>query len=383
MKAFYKAPHPLYLFCIGLLIGLSPSLVGAVETKLTAQEQVMVEEYQTVSVLRQKLRELLDRQELENALQEGDDVYNSFQNLEQWLQNLQNNPGNQQMEELMKALEEFENHLAEVLQQQQQLASQLPMPSEMQNSQQIPLSSVMEQLKQMLAEGKFEEARDFLNQLLSMFDQQQQNLNEAISQYYDSKFSELSRQLSELARRAAEAQNRQGQLNQDLRQTLQYPSLPQNMQPQMELSQEQISQLIQQMQGALSQMENSPFMPTEQLQSLMQQSQEASQMTSQQIGNGIPQPAYASGQNTQNQLQQLQQALGNAQQQLQQMGRPQMRRQGSNGQKFWSEKGVRPLKFEYDFQANPQYREEIQQLNQENHPEITPRQQQYLQEIIK
>ena len=291
------------------------------------------------------------------------------------------------MDELLSALKDFESHLEKILKEQQELADQLPSNSaRVQNTQEIPLAKLMKTLRDLLKEGKFQEARQLLNQMLSAFNQQQQQLQQSIAQYNQEKFSETSQQLTQLLQKATHALHQEKQVSSLLRQFLESQQLPLDAKNQANSPQNRVTQLTEEMRQALEQMDASPLLPMDQLMRLIQQSQSASQSTSNQINSRNPQQAFQGAQQTQASLEQIRGKIAGMQQQIQQLSQAQQgrsRRNGVNGQRYWSEKGVRPPKFEYDFQANPAYRDEIQELNQKKHLQITPRQQQYLQDVIK
>ena len=377
--------HLINLLILGAVLALSLQSATGIETNL-ATEVLMKKEYQVMAKLRHKLKELLERQELEEILQEGDDAYNSFQNLEQWLQQLESNPSDKAMQELFEALKEFESHLSQVLKQQEELAEQLPADlSAAQNKERIPLSQLMQTLRDLLKNGKFEEARQMLNQMLSAYNQQQQQLQQSVAQYNSGKFAETSQQLNQLLEQVTHALHQEKQVSALLRQYLEASRLPPNVQTQANVPQNQVTQLTEEMQMSLEQMPASPLLSMEQLMPLIQNSQTASQTTTTQINSNQPQLAFQAAQDTQSNLEEIRRQVTGLQQQIQQLSQSQgrSRRNGRMNQGFWSEKGVRPPKFEYDFQVNPAYRDEIQELNQKKHPQITPRQQQYLQDVIK
>ena len=85
-------------------------------------------------------------------------------------------------------------------------------------------------------------------------------------------------------------------------------------------------------------------------------------------------------------LQQMQGRMQQMQGQMQQLARSGQRvanrSQGQQEGQYWSEKGIKPLKFDYEFQASPEYRQAIQSANQQE-ASPTPRQQEYLRELIR
>ena len=60
----------------------------------------------------------------------------------------------------------------------------------------MELSSLMEQVHQLLQENKRAEAQELLNQMLSAFQQQQEQLQLSTSEYYDEKYSEMMEQFN-------------------------------------------------------------------------------------------------------------------------------------------------------------------------------------------
>ncbi len=377
-----KAQSLIYFVTIGWLLLLGSQTVWGTKTIPSPEHRLMAQEYQVMSQMRHKLRKLLERQEFEEIFQQGNDVYTSFQNLEQWLQKMENHQGTEEFEQLFTALENFETHMKEILQKQTELTEQFPESSFSQNMQSMPLSTLMEALKELLKNKQFQEARELLNRMLAAFDQQQQRLQQSIAQYNSTQFGDTIRQLNQLSDLTAQALEKEKQVRSQLQGKLTLPQLPKNLSPNIANLQDQVLQLIEAMQQNLKQMDTSPFLSLDQLDLLIQQSQQAAQRTMQQIPSHPVRQVDSAAGFTQIRLKQVQMQLSSLQQQIQQFTQPQRQSRG-NRQQYWSEKGVRPPKFEYQFQVDPQYRDQIQQLNQEKQLPFTPRQHQYLQEIIK
>ena len=87
---------------------------------LVKQERILKEEYQMVRQMRHRLRYLLEQQDMENTLQEGEDVFQDLQQLEQWLEEMKRNPENANMEALMQMMQQLQQskHLIKLYQQQ-------------------------------------------------------------------------------------------------------------------------------------------------------------------------------------------------------------------------------------------------------------------------
>ena len=80
---------------------------------LVKQERILKEEYQMVRQMRHRLRYLLEQQDMENTLQEGEDVFQDLQQLEQWLEEMKRNPENANMEALMQMMQQLEQRMNE------------------------------------------------------------------------------------------------------------------------------------------------------------------------------------------------------------------------------------------------------------------------------
>ena len=81
---------------------------------LVKQERILKEEYQMVRQMRHRLRYLLEQQDMENTLQEGEDVFQDLQQLEQWLEEMKRNPENANMEALMQMMQQLEQRMNEL-----------------------------------------------------------------------------------------------------------------------------------------------------------------------------------------------------------------------------------------------------------------------------
>ena len=108
---------------------LIPSVVISESAPSEAQLALLGEEYNTMRQMRYRLKELLEQQEFADKLNQADDIFADFQQLEQWLAQLDENP--ESFSEVMEMLEEFEQRLAELLEQQQAMAEFLPTPPEL------------------------------------------------------------------------------------------------------------------------------------------------------------------------------------------------------------------------------------------------------------
>lgn len=373
------------LFSTGLFLLLICPQFTFAEKATNFQIQVMKEEYDVMATMRHKLRELLERQKMEETLMKGDDVYKDFQQLDQWLQQLKKDNSDKTLNNILKILEDFEKHLQEILENQENLSQILPSPMQPDlQATPIPLSSLMDKVRQLLKEGKIREAEELLSQMLMAFDQRQQQLRRSVSQYYESKFEELQRQLQQMVRQAYQSLKLERSINSELRQNRHRSQLPESTLDKISRQQHQVTNQIEQMLRMSDNMPQSPLLPLDQLQTLLEKSRQSSENSENQIDTGKPSPSLNAVQMTQAYLERLQQTLASLQRQAQQMSQPrQLSQKQGNSKNYWGEKGIRPLKFGYDFKANPQYREEIQRFNQEQRPHITPRQNQYLQEVIK
>ena len=120
---------------------------------LVKQDRILKEEYQMVRQMRHRLRYLLEQQDMENTLQEGEDVFQDLQQLEQWLEEMKRNPENTNMEALMQMMQQLEQRMNESLAEQEQTQQWLNLQNSQtpqQQQQQIPLSSLMEAMRCLL-----------------------------------------------------------------------------------------------------------------------------------------------------------------------------------------------------------------------------------------
>ena len=78
----YQTP----VFIVFLLVLLLGTEGISSTTKISSEQaQSMKAEYQVVRQMRHQLRYLLELQKTENTLQEGEDVFQDLQQMEQWL----------------------------------------------------------------------------------------------------------------------------------------------------------------------------------------------------------------------------------------------------------------------------------------------------------
>ena len=148
--------------------------------------------------------------------------------------------------------------------------------------------------------------------------------------------------------------------------------------------QRQISELIRQVQSGLLQLPDSTLLNMQMSLRELKISRKRSQNIENQLAQSLPMPAFKSARNTRNSLERLNQNLGHLQEQVQQMSRGRMMaRSEGRGQRYWSEKGIRPIRLEYEFQANPLFREQIQQQKSRDIQRRTHLQQQYLKEVMR
>ena len=163
---------------------------------LVKQERILKEEYQMVRQMRHRLRYLLEQQDMENTLQEGEDVFQDLQQLEQWLEEMKRNPENANMEALMQMMQQLEQRMNESLAEQEQtqqwLNSQNPQTPQ-QQQQQIPLSSLMETMRELIRQQRFDEAQQLLDQLMTALNRQQQDLQQSLAQNNQQRFSQTNR----------------------------------------------------------------------------------------------------------------------------------------------------------------------------------------------
>ena len=165
---------------------------------LVKQEGILKEEYQMVRQMRHRLRYLLEQQDMENTLQEGEDVFQDLQQLEQWLEEMKRNPENANMEALMQMMQQLEQRMNESLAEQEQTQQWLNSQNSQtpqQQQQQIPLSSLMEAMRELIRQQRFDEAQQLLDQLMTALNRQQQDLQQSLAQNNQQRFSQTNRDL--------------------------------------------------------------------------------------------------------------------------------------------------------------------------------------------
>lgn len=358
-----------------------PTIISS-ESNSSPLDHIMGEEYKDMSKLRQKLRELLERQKLSEVFQETNDAYTSFQNLEQWLERLESTPENDQLKQFTAMLKEFEKHMRDVLMKQQrvseQYSSSLMNPENTRNM--IPLSQIMDQLRDLIKDGKINEGRELLDQMLALFSQQQNQLQQSVNQYNQEKFSGMKKQLNKIDQKVTKAIGVEEKVRSMLTRMNEGPLGNKNQQ--IGDQQNLVTQLTQEMLILSEEILTLPLVSLEDIKSWIQQSKKKSQDTESLVQTDKNVEAGESARYTQVYLQKIRQNSSKLQQQMQQLSQPQ-KKSVRTGQRYISDKGVRLPKFDYEFQVNPAYRKDIQQLNQENYPQITPRQQKYLYDVIR
>ena len=116
--------------------------------------------------------------------------------------------------------------------------------------------------------------------------------------------------------------------------------------------QRKISELIRQVQSGLREMPDSTLFNMQMSFRELKISLEHSQNTENLLEQSHLMSAFKSARNTHNSLDRLKQNIGQLQEQVQQMSRGKMMsRSEGQGQHYWSEKGIRPIRLEYEFQA--------------------------------
>ena len=372
---------------IFFLLGMTATPVWA-DAPTTQQVSFMIEEKSVMQHMRQRLVALLEQEELERTLLEGEDAFQDFQQLEQWMQWLKEGGNPEQMQQVMEMLEAFERQLSEILAQQENLSEFLPNSARGQAPQSQPLSKLMENIRKLLEDGRVQEAQELLNQMLSAFNRQQQEFEQSVSQYLEQQAEELMRQLENMRQQLQQSQQAEGQVQQALRQSSLSQPMTSEMRQQTGDLQQQITEALRQLQAQLESLsgmsQTSMMQATEQL---MRSGEQASEAAERALRQGNRQQSMDSAQQTEGYLNQLLQNIGALRQMAQQSARQSRRMRGARenvgGRGYWSERGIRPLKFEYDFQANPKFREDIQRRNQRERVKLTPRQQRYLKEVIR
>ena len=354
---------------------------------LVKQERILKEEYQMVRQMRHRLRYLLEQQDMENTLQEGEDVFQDLQQLEQWLEEMKRNPENANMEALMQMMQQLEQRMNESLAEQEQTQQWLNSQNSQtpqQQQQQIPLSSLMEAMRELIRQQRFDEAQQLLDQLMTALNRQQQDLQQSLAQNNQQRFSQTNRDLQQMMSQAQQALSRENQVRKMLEPHNASQKLPEDVAKQAAELQRQISELIRKMQSGLMQLPESSMLNTRTPRRELQLGMQASSDTEGNLKNSVPMPSFQSAGDAKNSLERLTQNLNQLQQQAQQMSNNQMMAQREGGgRRYWSEKSVRPMKFEYEFQANPLFREKIQNQQGQDSQRRTKLQQQYLQEVMR
>ena len=368
-----------------LLVLLSGSEGFAATTGISSEQaHSMKEEYQVVRQMRHQLRYLLERQKTENTLQEGEDVFQDLQQMEQWLEQMKQSAGDEKMEELLDMLETLENRLSQSLEAQEEAGRWLGSRMTEDGQTQIPLASLMNTLRDLIRNRQFEQAQDLLDQLQSALTQQQQALEQALASENLDRFSQSSRQLRQMMSRTQQALAQETMVQNLLQPHTSLKQIPGAPGWKAESLQRHISELIRQVQSSLQQLPDSTLLNMQMSLRELKISLKHSQNTENRLAQSLPMPAFKSARNTRNSLERLNQNLGQLQEQVQQMSRGRrMARSEGRGQRYWSEKGIRPIRLEYEFQANPLFRERIQQQKSRNIQRRTRLQQQYLKEVMR
>ena len=181
---------------------------------LVKQERILKEEYQMVRQMRHRLRYLLEQQDMENTLQEGEDVFQDLQQLEQWLEEMKRNPENANMEALMQMMQQLEQRMNESLAEQEQTQQWL----NSQNSQTRSSNSsrfrfsLMEAMRELIRQQRFDEAQQLLDQLMTALNRQQQDLQQSLAQNNQQRFSQTNRDLQQMMSQAQQALSRENQV---------------------------------------------------------------------------------------------------------------------------------------------------------------------------
>lgn len=347
------------------------------------QEQLMVQEQQDVRKMRYRLKALLERQELEDSLNEGENSYQDFQDLEHWMSRLQEDMTPENKKQFLKMLSQFEESVSKTLEQQQRLESLASSQSSSeQKVQKIPFSELMKVLKELVQGNRLEDAQRLLDQVLSAFNLQQQQLQQSLNKYYREQLNPLTQALKKVSAALEDSLKQERTVEKELQPFSHFRKLSEQTSQALETRQQNISKSIGQMQELLK----DEFLPAmfsmKRPLSLLEKAQSFSKETQTLLKQQETASSLRSAQKTRKPLQQLQGHINNLQQQMQQMQNPRSQRKRS-GRRRQGDKGLRPLKLEYNFQADPTYREDIQKLNRKSKQDITPGQQQYLQELIR
>jgi hypothetical protein len=236
----------------------------------------------------------------------------------------------------------------------------------------------------LIQQKRFDEAQLLLDQLISAMNRQQQDLLQALAENNQQRFSETSKELQKMSSQAEQALAREKQVRKMLQLHQTSGKIPEETGKQASDLQNQISKLIRTMQSGIMQLPESSMLNTRSPQLELQISQKASRQTEGNLKKFSSVPAFQSAGEAQESLERFTQNLSNLQQQVQQMANGQMMAQRKGkGKRYWSEKSIRPMRFEYEFQANPLFREKIQEEQILDHQRRSWLKQQYLKEVIR
>ncbi|MBF0238308.1 MAG: hypothetical protein HQM12_11430 [SAR324 cluster bacterium] len=335
-------------------------------------------------MMRQKLRTLLERQQFNESLQAVDGIFEDFNALDKWLEHLHKNPSTEALEKIMKILEEFEARLRRVLEQQMAVSQQLDPLGNNPADQQIPLQSIMKELRQHLLNNDIGAAQELLNRLQENLAYQQSQASQKISQYYEAQMAMLNQKTQQFSQALEQVEALENQVLQ----MVGTGNLTGDEKPQT-LVTDQVVKQQQEISAILSQATESffpvmePWVSTQSLETLANQAKNNSTAASTafigkkwQDGETFSKQVLADVQAMKNSLNTIQNQL----QQLATSGRP-MQQTGAG--RYAGGKGVRRLKFEYQFEPDPVYRGNVQDYNQQKYRFITPSQRQYMEEVIK
>lgn len=347
--------------------------------------KIIKEEYKVVRRMRHQLRYLLERQDTENTLQEGEDVFQDLQQLEQWLEQMKQDGGNNKVESLLKMLVYMEGRLNRNLTAQEEAGRWLENQTLEEKKVQISLSLLMETFRELIRSRQFDKALKLLDQLQSSLARNQQSLEKAFASENRERFSQSRQQLNKMLSKTQMALAKEKKVQSLLKPFTSQKIISRKTEKESLHLQSQVSKLIGQLQSGMQQFPDSSLFNTKLSIRELKMSQKLSQNTEIYLEESLTIPAFKSSQNTQKSLERLNQNLQKLQQQVQQMSQSRMmaRSQGQGQKRYWSEKGVRPMKFEYEFKANPLFREQIQQLKSIEVQGRTPLQQQYLKEVMR
>jgi len=92
------------------------------------------------------------------------------------------------------------------------------------------IGSTRENIRKLLQEGRIQEAQELLNQMLAAYEQQQQQMNQSINQYYESQFSEIRKHLQQMANQVQQAKQHETQVQSLLRPHQRASELPESIQ---------------------------------------------------------------------------------------------------------------------------------------------------------